>query len=229
MRSRVGGIILGSLCALLPAAAQAQAAAYDESLVRGFGFNIGGTLAAPVGDSADRVDLGWGFTLGATYNVNPRLGLQLEYGATWANLETGSLQAADIAGNAAFHYFNLNAVLTPVRQGRAGLYFVGGGGLYYRAAEVTRIEGTALAPYCDPWLYYCSAVPVTVESVLGSRDSWDWGLDAGIGFAFAVAPPVRFYLEVRYHYVFGPSFQDESGNERSADGQYVPFTLGVRF
>jgi hypothetical protein len=94
---------------------------------------------------------------------------------------------------------------------------------------VTRIDGVAVAPYCDPYLFYCSAVPVATGTVIGSRSSWDWGLDAGIGFTYAVAPLVRLYAEVRYHYIFGPSFTDVNGQERTADGQFLPLTLGVRF
>jgi hypothetical protein len=40
---------------------------------------------------------------------------------------------------------------------------------------------------------------------------------------------VRLYLEARYHYIFGPSFTAADGRKRSADGQYVPITLGIRF
>jgi hypothetical protein len=70
---------------------------------------------------------------------------------------------------------------------------------------------------------------VSASSVVAFRDTWDWGLDAGVGVTFAVAPVVRLYLEVRYHYIFGPDFTDSTGNERNADGQFLPITLGVRF
>ena len=118
----------------------------------------------------------------------------------------------------------------PVHPYRSvGFYLIGGGGLYYRSVTVTRYQGTTLAPYCDPWLYYCSAVPVSASSVLGTRSRWDWGLDVGAGVTFTVSPPVSLYFEVRYHYIFDGTFTDSSGKKTSADGQYLPITLGVRF
>jgi opacity protein-like surface antigen len=226
---RVGWMMLGCLAAFVPAHAAAQSYEEEMGYVGPLVWNFGGTLAVPLGDSEDRVDVGGGFAVGVTYNASPALGVQFEYGADWANLKTSPRLGADISGNAFLQYFNLNAFLRPVRAGRVGMYLVGGGGLYYRVAEVTRFEGTTVAPYCDPWLYYCSAVPVAASSVLASRNTWDWGLDAGVGLTFAVAPLVRLYAEVRYHYIWGPSFRDANGQERSADGQYLPLTLGVRF
>jgi opacity protein-like surface antigen len=192
-------------------------------------WNFGGTLGVPIGSAADRVDVGGGFAVGVTLNPSPVGGVQFEYGINWSSLDTDALASAGISGSALLQYFNLNGVLRPFRTGRTGLYLVGGGGLYYRSADITQFEGTVAAPYCDPWLYFCSVVPVSASSVVAFRDTWDWGLDAGVGLTFAVAPAVRLYFEVRYHYIFGPSFTDSTGNERSADGQFLPFTLGVRF
>jgi hypothetical protein len=228
--ARAGILVLGFVAASVPAPAVGQT--YEEEAGYFIGpliWNFGGTLLVPLGDSEDRADVGGGFAAGLTYKVNPGLGGQFEYGINWAGLKTSPRLGADISGNALLQYFNLNAFLRPVRAGRVGMYLVGGGGLYYRRAEVTRFEGTAIAPYCDPWLYFCSATPVAVESVLGERSTWDWGLDAGVGFTFAVAPLVRLYIEARYHYIFGPEFTDASGNDRTADGQYLPITLGLRF
>jgi hypothetical protein len=202
----------------------------EVGLVGPLVWNFGGQVAFPLGPSADRVGTGWGFAVGLTFNPKPVYGLQFEYGADWASLLTGKVGAgSDITGDAFLQYFDLNAVLRPIHSGRVTVYLVGGGGLYYRSARVTRITGTTLAPYCDPWLYYCSAVPVSTGTVLGSRHSWDWGLDAGVGLAFGAGPGVRFYLEARYHYIFGPSFTDSTGASRTADGQYLPVTLGVKF
>ena len=143
----------------------------------------------------------------------------------WAGLNgsklSGALQSSGISGSTLMQYFDLNAVVRPFHSGKVGVYLLGGGGAYYRNVEVTQFEGTAVAPYCDPWLLYCSAVPVSVSSVIGSRTSWDLGLDAGIGLTYAVAPPIpRLYLEVRYHYIFGPSFTTPGGGKQTADGQF---------
>jgi opacity protein-like surface antigen len=224
-------MMLGCLAAFAPAHALGQDYYEQETgFVGPLVWNLGGSLTVPLGDSADRVDLGGGFAVGVTYNASPALGVQFEYGADWANLKTSPRLGADISGNALLQYFNLNAFIRPLHPARRiGMYLVGGGGLYYRSADITRFEGTVPAAYCDPWLFYCSTVPVAASTVLASRSSWDWGLDAGLGFTFAVAPHVRLYAEARYHYIFGPSFTQPNGTRRSADGQYLPLTLGVRF
>ena len=233
---RVGLFVLGCLAVLAPAQAQVAyppPATYDpyptDTGVTGpLVWNVGGSLLIPVGPSSSRVDVGGGFTVGLTYNFTKILGGQFEYSANWASLKTGSLSNVGIFGNTFLQYFNLNAVVRPGHSGRGGFYLIGGGGLYYRSVSVNRITGTTVAPYCDPWLLYCSAVPVSTAAVIGSRSSWDWGLDGGVGFTFGV-PPVRVYLGSRYHYIFGPSYTASNGSRRSADGQYVPITLGVQF
>jgi opacity protein-like surface antigen len=193
-------------------------------------WNLGGMLNVPLSGTADRQDVGWGFTAGFTYNLNLQTGIQLEYGASWANLKTGKLATAGIDGNTFFQYFDLNLLVRPIHpMNRVSFYLLGGGGLYYRSVDVTQVQGTTLAPYCDPWLYYCSVVPVTASSLIGSRSSWNWGLDVGVGVTFALSPLTRLYLEARYHYVFGPSYTDASGSSRTLDGQFLPLTLGVRF
>jgi hypothetical protein len=192
-------------------------------------FNFGGTVAFPTGPSANRLQVGGGFTVGTTLNIRREFGVQLEYGGNWSTLHGSALGGA-LSGHAFQQYFDLNGVIRPMHGGAAGVYLLGGGGVYYRSVTVTRATGTSLAPYCDPYLFYCSVVPVTTSAVVGSRSRWDWGLDAGIGYNFFVAPPsFAVYLEVRYHYIFGPQFTDSSGSKHSSDGQYVPITLGLRF
>jgi hypothetical protein len=232
-RLRLGFMVLGCLAALAPLGARGQYYGPPADVETGFTgplvWNFGGTLAVPLGHSADRTDVGGGFALGLTYNPANWGGIQFEYAAVWSNLKN-KVNLANISGHGFLQYFDLNLLVHPAHAGRAvSFYLVGGGGLYYRSVTVTQYQGTTLAPYCDPWLYYCSAVPVSAASVLGSRSTWDWGLDAGIGVTFLVAPPVRLYLEARYHYIFGPSFTNSSGSKQSADGQYIPITFGVRF
>jgi opacity protein-like surface antigen len=226
----VGWVVL-CLMVLAPvkAAGQYGAPPLETGVTGRVVWNIGGTFLIPVAETADRVEMGGGFTVGLTFNPSAVFGVQFEYGANWADLDTGKLQGANVFGNTMLHYFNLNGMIRPARAGPISFYLIGGGGLYYRYVDIARVEGTALVPYCDPWLLICTTVPVTASTLIGSRDSWDWGLDGGVGVTFALAPPVRLYLEARYHYIFGPSFTAADGRKRSADGQYVPITLGIRF
>jgi opacity protein-like surface antigen len=225
---------MGCVVSLSAARAQAPApvtvAPEDLGLVPRIGWNFGGSLLVPLGPLSSRMNVGGGFAAGLSYNPSAVLGVQFEYGANWSSLSTGKLANAGIGGSASVQYFNIDLLIRPTHPGNVfGFYLIGGGGLYYRYAHVTRVTGTTIAPYCDPWLYYCSAVPVSAQSIIGSRSSWDWGLDAGAGVTFAIAPPLKLYVEARYHYVWGPSFTDSTGNKRSADSQFLPIILGVRF
>jgi hypothetical protein len=228
--------MVGWLAALGPVMARGQTTTTSSSGLAEQGvtgpivWNLGGTLNVPLSNSANHQYVGWGFAAGLTYNVAPWGGFQLEYGADWSTLKTGSYAGATgVGGNTFFQYFNLNLLARPFHTGHVGLYLMGGGGLYYRRVTVTQITGTALAPYCDPWLYYCSAVPVSTASVLGTRSSWDWGLDLGVGMTFALSLTSSLYLEARYHYIFGPSYTATDGSTRKADGVFLPITIGVRF
>jgi hypothetical protein len=233
---RVPRILLG--CVVATAAMQAAAqtpyqtpAPYQEVQVfKRFEWNFGGMLLVPVGPSSDRSREGGGFTAGFTYNFQPVIGAQFEYALGLNTLKSSSaLQQQGIGGNGVLQYFNLNLVLHPVHSGAVGFYLIAGGGYYYRRVDVTQVQGTAVAPYCDPWLLYCSAVPVSVSSVIGSRTSWDWGADAGLGLTFGAPTHVQFYMEARYHYIWGPDFVGPTGQHTAANGQFVPIVLGARF
>ena len=82
----------------------------------------------------------------------------------------------------------------------------------------------------------CGAYPV--EAVLGSRSGWDFGFNFGGGVGFRIGESSEFYVETRYHYVWGPeivvgnaapqrSTTDSTGG--STNGQYWPLTFGFRF
>jgi hypothetical protein len=224
---------IGCLVALAPARAWSQwETTPEEGMTPGapIVWNLGGTLNVPLGSTADRQYVGGGFAAGVTYNPTAVAGIQFEYGADWASLKTGRLQNAGIYGNTFFQYFNLNLIVRPGHpHGPVGFYLIAGGGLYYRSVDVTRVTGAATGIYCDPWLYFCSTGTVATTSLVGSRSSWNGGVDGGVGITFALSPMSRLYLEARYHYVWGPSFTDLNGNSHSLDGQFLPLTVGVRF
>jgi hypothetical protein len=230
---RVKVLCLAICCtAMVPAIARGQDAMVEEEhgIAGPLVWNLGGQLTVPIGDTSNRTDVGGGLAVGLTYNLAAATGVQFEYGVNWSSLKTpNGLSALGIAGNGLLQYFNLNLLVRPFHLGSIGFYLIGGGGLYYRRADITRVNGTALATYCDPWFFYCSAVPVSAQSVVGSRSRWDWGVDGGIGFTLPVAQTTRLYLEARYHYVWGPTFTSASGATAHANGQFLPITFGVRF
>jgi len=95
--------------------------------------------------------------------------------------------------------------------------------------EITRFEGYVGGAVCNPWLLICYPVAVPVESVLGSRHAWDWGIDVGAGLNFKTGHSSSFYIETRYHYIFGNSYDLPDGTTRKANGRYLPLTAGFRF
>jgi opacity protein-like surface antigen len=198
-------------------------------------FNIGGGPTFVLGDLADRFNTGWGPAFGVTFNTSERVGFQFEYAYRWfaipdeADAAIGLLDA-----NHQTHQLsgNIIATLTPP-DSAVRFYVAAGPGMYHREIEITRYAGTGIV--CDPWYYICGAYPV--EAVLGSRGGWDFGINLGAGVGFALGDSGEFYIESKYHYVWGPeissstqlpaSLQANSGGK--ANGQYMPLTFGFRF
>jgi hypothetical protein len=190
-------------------------------------FNIGGGPTFVLGDLSDRFDTGWGPAVGLTFDASPRVGFQFEYAYRWfqipdeADAAIGLLDANhqmhELSGNV---IFNLTEPDSPVR-----FYIAAGPGMYNRSVEITRYAGTGVV--CDPWYYVCGTYPV--EAVLGERGGWDFGINIGAGIGFALGDSGEFYIESKYHQVWGPEFTSPAGGGGKADGQYLPLTFGFRF
>jgi len=80
----------------------------------------------------------------------------------------------------------------------------------------------------------CGTCPVT--AILGSRGGWDPGFNIGGGVGFKIGESSEFYIETRYHYVWGPSTPAATNLPAgitaptgSANGSYWPLTFGFRF
>ena len=237
-------IISVALVGLWSAGAEAQyrrtVSPYDEpyeqedgmdqrNLFGPISFNVGGTLALPVGRTSDRFDPGGGFTAGISFYPVPAIGIQAEYLFSFYNMDDDVLTGAGIDGDMTMQYGDLNVVIRPVTRARFGFYLVGGPGIYHRNAEVSEFDGVGAATYCDPLLFFCYPTAVPVSTVIGSQSSTDFGVNGGIGAYAVLAPPLRLYLEARYHFIWGPSFTTPAGNQRSSDGQFVPIVLGLAF
>ena len=70
---------------------------------------------------------------------------------------------------------------------------------------------------------------VEVDRIIGDRTSWDPGVDLGGGIAFRMGETALFYVETRWHYMWGPQVTDGQGVVQKANGQYLPVTFGFRF
>ena len=74
--------------------------------------------------------------------------------------------------------------------------------MYYRSVEITEYLGNGVI--CDPYWYVCGTYPI--EGVVGSRGGWDFGFNFGGGVGFGIGETAEFFVETRYHYVWGPEF-----------------------
>jgi hypothetical protein len=230
MRTATSCLVLAALC-LPPATASAQGRSVHVSL--------GGGPTFTLGDVADRFNTGWGPAIGVSLDLDDRLGLQFEYAYRRFSLKDEFDEAAGVLdANHQTHQLALDGVLTltgPASSVRA--YALAGPALYYRTVEITRYEGSG--SICDPWLLICGNVPV--GGVLGSRGGWDFGINAGGGVGFRFSDGGEFFIESRYHYVWGPDVDGEGAgpgpgpgpgngpNAGRSNGQYWPLTFGVRF
>src|SRR5215510_10344601 len=86
--------------------------------------------------------------------------------------------------------------------------------------------------FCDPYWYVCYPVAVSVVNILGDRSSNDFGINFGGGLTFG--HEAKFYVEARYHYVWGPEVAGatnlpanvSASGTTSTNATYFPITFG---
>lgn len=240
------GKVTASLAVALLLAAVPARAQVDEKKVN---VNIGGGYTFTSGEVRNHLGDGYNFNLGLTFNVTPVVGIQAEYsfnGLGQKQLRAlqptppiagcppggcGNISEGPFFGDMNMQYGDFNLVFHPKTQGAAKPYVVAGMGVYYRPVKVTT-PGVGYVPgYCDPWWYVCSPGGwVPVENIVGERSSTDFGMDFGGGVNFNLGESAAFYVEARYHYIWGPTINNPiDGTSQKANGQFFPITFGVRF
>jgi opacity protein-like surface antigen len=237
MFRRFGFFLAAALLAAAPVAAQ------DVKPVQ---VNIGGGYTGILGTAKDHFgSSGGNFTLGVIFNVNHVVGIQGEYGWNGVGKKQLSLPVfpgpgggvstpTDFFADGNMQYGDANVLFHP-NSGKTSPYFLAGLGVYYRPINVTT-PGVGYTTICDPYWYVCYPTLVPVDQVVGSRSSTDFGMNFGGGVNFKVSDSSSIYFEVRYHYIWGPSF-DATVNPLTgaqipagkANGQFLPITVGFRF
>ena len=222
---------------LLLALAIALAAAPASAQEKRFTVNLGGGASVPLSDVGDYFGTGFNVVFGVTVHLNDSLGIQAEY--QYNGLGSLDGNSAELPSNPIeppiqlklghnMNVGNFNLVFKPRTRGRVGGYMLGGGGIYHRRVDLST-PGTGLVTVCNPWWYICYPTPVPVDRIIGTRSSTDFGVDVGGGMTFLIGDTEEFYVEARYHYVWGPEVDDGQGNKQKANGQYLPITFGFRF
>jgi opacity protein-like surface antigen len=224
------GALLASLVAAVPARAQGDGPVH---------VNIGGGFAVPVSDVADRFGTGGSFSIGVIFEPSPVFGIQAEYSYNGlAGEETQIPLVEPVAGLTTgtgiieshhnMQYITFNGILKMAGDSKVKPYAIGGAGAYYRSVSLTTPD-VGFTTWCDPYWYVCYPTAVEIDRVVGDRSSWDPGINIGGGVTFALGESALFYVESRWHYMWGPEFTDGDGNTQKANGQYFPVTFGFRF
>jgi hypothetical protein len=236
MKKVLFGALLVTLVAAAPAFAQGGGGVYADRPVH---LNIGGGFTMPLSDVSDRFGTGGGFAIGMIVEPQSNIGLQFEYGynALDGNETQIPLAAAPglalltngvIESHHSMHSLTGNGIFSTGNEALFNAYAIGGGGMYYRTVSLTSPD-LGFTTYCDPYWYYCSPEVVEIDRVLGDRNSWDPGINVGGGVTFNLGTEAVFYVETRWHYIWGPEFTDADNVVRNANGQYLPVTFGFRF
>lgn len=192
--------------------------------------NVAMSLTAPLNPLGAFTTFGWGTTIGVGYNITTRNAIIGEF--LWNRIYASSaalaplrlaLDSHDLNGHS--DLFALTANYRYELRGKTtGVYFIGGGGFYYRNASLSRKVVTGMSTVCTrEWIFWgfsCSSGFVSSDQTLASNASGAFGVNGGIGITIKVGEPrYRFYVEARYHYA--PT--------SPIDTQVVPITLGLRF
>jgi hypothetical protein len=192
-------------------------------------LRAGGILVMPLGETSERFVPGGGFDLGLTLGANTPVGLRLDYTYSHYGLRDDLLARLALDGHHDLHGLSLNLLFRPTIGAAFGLYFVGGPGIYHRSVTISHAQGDGERSYCDAFLFFCFPSQVSASQVIGSQSSSDFGLNAGMGLYLMLAPPLRMYVEARYHYVWGPSFQTFTGETVDSDAAYLPAVVGIAY
>ena len=230
MKKLLFGAFIVTIMAASPARAQGD---------RPVHLNMGGGFTMPVSDVSDRFGTGGGFNIGLIIDPSPLFGFQVEYSYNQLAGEETQIPlfptpTAVVGGQAlieshhSMHYVNFNGVLKTPGESLIKPYAIGGFGMYYRTVSLTTPD-IGFTTWCDPYWYVCYPTAVEIDRVVGDRSSWDPGINVGGGLTVALGEQALFYVETRWHYMWGPEFTDGSGVAQKANGQYFPVTFGFRF
>lgn len=191
--------------------------------------NLGVAVSTPLNPTSQYIRTAWGAVGGAGYNFNSHHSVIGEfmwsrfYGTTRSLQPLSVLSSSNISGNSNVYSLTGNYRFElPGKVFRP--YFIGGGGLYYRVASLSKplTSGTNIS--CTPawvwWGFNCMSGTVTANQTITSESSNAFGVNGGVGLTIrAGEPPYRLYVESRYHYA----------PNRNIGTQFLMLTVGIRY
>jgi hypothetical protein len=232
------------MLAVIATFAVASSAAAQDYKPFDIGFGFG--WAFPATDFKNSFDAGWNGMVAGSFNFNEHWGFEADYTYVRMNgpdktilvspTPGGITSSQLIESNHQMHVGSFNAMWRTQSKDRPfGGYLLGGLGIYHRIVQLTS-PAVGYTTVCDPYWYVCYPAAVSVDNILGDRSSNDFGIDFGGGITFG--HEVKFFVESRYHYVWGPEVQAQgpvvSGGPCqteacSTNAAYFPITFGVKW
>jgi opacity protein-like surface antigen len=223
-------VFLALAVAAVPAAAQVEE--------KKISFNVGGGYTFALSDVRDHLGDGFNVAVGVIFKVSPTFSLQIEYGHIGLGKKQIDIPVAPTPGGSTVNqpffgamdmqFVNANAILRPKPGGRASPYIIAGVGYYFRSVEVTTPATGYILGHCRPsWNMCYQPQWLPVDQIVGSHGTSDAGADIGGGVSVRLGATASIYFEARYHYVLGLVASGSSA--QAASGQFLPFTVGIRF
>jgi len=128
----------------------------------------------------------------------------------------GSINLYALTGNYRYQASRLSG-------SRFGVYFIGGGGWYYRYATVDKNyavpPSTVCLPIYDWWGYGCTTSGYIYTAQLAAKGVSAGGVNGGAGFTIRLTDSgLKFYLESRYHHAWS-----------HIPTAVIPVTFGFRY
>jgi hypothetical protein len=191
-----------------------------------FTFNVGGGISTPLNPTGAYSGVSGNILLGAGYNLNANNSISGEF--LWSGLPPNLFILHPIeAPSGNMNLYSLSATyrrhVDRIHGSLFGIYFLGGGGWYYRYTAVdknyTLPYPTACAPIYTWWGYACDADGYVYSQKVAYKGSSAPGVNAGFGFTIRLSDSgLKFFTEARYHYAW---------TER-VPTTFIPVTLGIR-
>ena len=190
-------------------------------------FNVGGGISTPLNPTGQHAGTSGNAVIGAGYRINKRQSVIGEF--MWSGLPPNRFVLQPV--NMPFGKINLYTVTANyryeadrIRGSRFGLYAIGGGGWYYRYAQIDKNyvvpPNQACAPMWGWWGYACDPDGYVYSYTVAYKGVSAGGLNGGVGFTMSFGDSLwKFYTEARYHYAFS------SGIPTAV----APVTFGIRY
>jgi opacity protein-like surface antigen len=205
-------------------------------------INIGGGWIFPLSDFKNDFNAGGEFQIGATFWAKPTFGIEVDYNYAKMNGPSKTIVVTPtpnggvasnqlVESNHQMHAVVFDGVVRSHNTSSAvNGYFLAGLGYYHRIIQLTS-PAVGYTTVCDPYWLVCYPAAVSVDNILGSRSSNDFGINFGGGVEFGHT--TKFFVEMRYAYVWGPTVTPPAGasttTTTSTSIQYFPLMFGLRF